>query len=431
MSINGGHSTSAYSVAKERDWYHKRPQFHSILSRLRELTRPYLPLSLLGGGAGSMFLANILAKRSFTPDQFIDWAYLTSLISFFFTFSLLGSEQLIVRSGQDRGTVLLIPQEAVRLIVGSFFLFLLGYFLVDGRIFQYRLGILAAPALLSVGAVQVAYQLERSRGHLLSAQLTFNSWKIALIPLLGVASVFIDNHRAEFVMVGALVVGLVSSVWTIFRERRNIGFSKLQSDANSAFFPLMFSLGIMAILGIADRLVLEKVHEPAEFAGYVYLATVVVAPFNILASYFGFREAVRYRQECSSIMVRRDTLRVSLITGALVVGWFTLCYLTRDLSGILVDFTLWGVLGGIAIVRCGYSILSAAMGVRGGVAAMYIGNVLTMGGLVLFTVLAVRYNVSVTWIATGYLLVWCLRFATYFWLVNTCDEREGGMQAIR
>lgn len=410
-------------------WTASHPRKRSLFERALD----HLPLALLGGGAGSVFLANIIAKNVFTPEQFVYWAYLITLVTFFFSFSLLGSEQLIIRSAKNHGRLLVIPRDSVWLISASFLVFLFIYlFVLDGRLLQYRLGATAVPVLTSIGAIQVVYQLERACNRLFASQFVLNGWKLVLVPLLIFSiSWMARERRAEFVIAGALLIGFVAAAGIFQRARSNLLIKSTASDARQVFVPLMLSLGIMAVLGIADRVVLEKVEEPSAFAEYVYLVTIIAAPFNILSSYFGFRQAVRYRYECSSSHVRSDALRTIALATGLVAAWSALCYITRNLSGVSTDFTLWVLLGAVAVVRCGYSVLSAAMGVRGTAAAIYTANLLTAGGLLLYAYIGIAAGASVAAISAGYLAVWSIRFVAYFWLVGTCDRSANQSYELR
>jgi hypothetical protein len=391
----------------------------SWTTRLLSRIRADVSLFLLGAGAASVFLANIVAKNVFTEVQFVDWAYLTSLVAFFFSFSLLGSEQLIIRLARNDQERLEIPRSAARLLIISFLAFLLVYaFVLDGRLFEYRLGVTAVPILLSVGVIQLVYQVERARGHLFGSQFVVNSWKLALLPLVFVAAWLVPTRRAELAIGGALLVGLIASGAILRSAWMRLDVRAIKSDAHRVFVPFMLSLGTMALLGILDRSVLEKVHDPAKFAGYVYMTTLLVTPFNIFSSYVGFREAVRYRRAYSSTSVRADTLRITVITTGLVIVWFVLCFLTRRLTHLPLDYGLWVVMGLISVVRCGYGVLSAAMGVRGSAGAMYTANALTVGAIAFYAIVAVGLGVSVTMIAVGYLAVWVVRFGAYFGLIT-------------
>lgn len=386
--------------------------------------RKNMALLVLAGGAGAVFLANLAARKLFTIAQFIDWAYLTSLTTLFFSFSLLGSEQLIVRSAKGTGSKIEVPRQVAKYVSASFAAFLLIYiFVLDGRIFAYRLGMASIPLLACIGTIQFVYQMERARGHLLASQLAFNAWKIALLPLVGLVAALAPDHRAECSVAAALLFGAVSAGVVFRRARHAITFGGGITDAATVFPPFMLSLGMMAALGVADRVVLEKTHHPDAFAGYVYLATILATPFSILSSYFGFKEAVRYRHCYSRAGARADTLRAMVLTTALFIGWSALCYVTRHISGISFDAMLWAVMGMLAVVRCGYAVLSAAMGVRGSAKAIYTANLLTAAALLAYSYIALRADASVAAIIGGYASVWALRFVAFFWLIQRSAPR--------
>lgn len=386
-----------------------------MLKRLRNS----LPLLSLAAGTGSVFLANVVARKVFTPAQFVDWAYLTTLTGLFFSFSLLGSEQLIVRSATETRGTLELPRQVTRYIGASFATFLLVYVAVlDGRLFEYRLGAWAVPLLACIGAIQVVYQLERARGQLLASQLALNSWKVALLPMVALGALLASEVGAEFAVTGALLVGL-ASVGVVYRRARHaVSLATRGTDAAKVFVPFMLSLGMMAVLGVGDRVVLEKAYAADAFADYVYLVAILATPFNVLSTYFGFKEAVRYRRSYSRAGVRADALRAAAVTAALFLAWAALCYATRSISAVPFEAPLWAVLGVVAAIRCGYAVLSAAMGVRGSATAIYAANLLTAIGLLVYAYAAISTGASVVAIVAGYAGVWGVRFVAYFWLIE-------------
>ena len=301
----------------------------SRLARLWERRERELPLLVLGGGAGATFLANVVARKMFTAAQFVDWAYLTSLVALFFSFSLLGSEQLIVRLARATDGAFELPRQAIGYIAASFVAFLLAYVVaLDGRVFAYRLGFGAVPVLVSVSAIQLTHQLERARGNLLAAQVALNAWKVVLLPVAVLAAVALEERRA---VTAALVIGSAFAAWLLLRLRGVFRATPGGGEAGRVFLPFLLSLGVLSALNIADRVTLEKVHASAEFARYVYLTTILVTPFGILSAYFGFKEAVQYRTVYSAAVLRRDAARTMLLATGCVAGWSVLCYATRGL----------------------------------------------------------------------------------------------------
>lgn len=392
---------------------------------MMHVARRALPLTALAGSAGAVYLATILARRTFTEAEFVDWAYIMSLTSFFFSFSLLGSEQLVVRTAREKGARLLVPRGAARLIAASLVAFILVYvFALDGRLFAYRMGIVSVPVLGSIGAIQVVYQYERARGQLLAAQVAFGTWKYALPAL--VLIVPAASGRAEWAVTGALVSGFIVSCAVARGARSSFALVDQGTDATRVFLPFMLSLGTIAVLNLADRFVLEKVHGAEQFAAYVYLATLVTTPFNILSGYFGFKEAVRYRRSYSRKAARQDALRNMGLTAVLVVAWSTLCFAARGPLSLPFDAPMWALLGALSIVRCGYSVLSAAMGVRGSPKAIYVANAASILAIAAFGALAIAASAPVQYVVAGYVAVWSVRWISYFWLLDPTgpDARE-------
>ncbi|ABC84044.1 hypothetical protein Adeh_4280 [Anaeromyxobacter dehalogenans 2CP-C] len=242
-----------------------------------------------------------------------------------------------------------------------------------------------------------------------------------MLPLV-TASVIFERHPAEFAVVGALAVGLIVSATVLYGARHSVRVAPVATDVGSVAVPFVLSLGLMALLNTVDRFTLEKIHSPTVFAEYVYAVTILSTPFTILSSYFGFKEAVRYRKQYSRNGVRKDALRTVAISALQVIAWSVACYLTRQLSGLTFDLSLWILLGILSAVRCGYGILSAAMGIRGTASAIYWSNSITAISLAAFGFTAILLRVPVIAVVAGYVLVWVLRFVAYFvFLTESAD----------
>lgn len=391
-------------------------------------------LLVLAGGAGALFIANILAKRWFPPAEFTTWAYLTTILTFFFSFSLLGSEQLIVRSARELGGRMVVPRDAALLNIGCFLVFLAVFAgLLDGRIFKgFRLGILAVPVLVSVGLLQVVYQLERVRNRLVNAQFVYTSWRFVLIPLIPAALALSMPAPAEKVVLGALLIGLITATLVLVKERRNIAIAAIPTDSRSVFLPFLVSLGTIAILNLADRTALEYSRGGQVFSNYVYLQAILASPFNILAGYFGFREAVAYRQRYSRSLALRDAGKAMALAGSLVLGWSLVCYFGRQSLALAWDPVVWAMVGLVSVLRCGYQVLSAAMGVHGSAKAIYAVNAATLVGLALFWVLASHGLLALRSVVCSYALLWGLRFLAYarFLAASPCAFGEARSSAV-
>jgi hypothetical protein len=240
------------------------------------------------------------------------------------------------------------------------------------------------------------------------------------------ASLLLGQNRAEAAIAVALGLGLLSVVLISGRSRTNIVVDDAGAGLGRLFPPFFLSLGAMAALGVADRIVLERLRHPDAFAAYVYMVTILATPFALLSSYFGFKDAVRYRREFCREALRSDLLRALATSAVLVLAWSLACYLTRSLSGVTYDASLWGILGGLSIIRCGYGVLSAAMAVRAGAFGMYAVNAVTAVALVAYAAWAIRTDASMVGVVGGYMAVWSIRGAAAF----ACVGVYGGVAKV-
>lgn len=371
-------------------------------------------LIVLGGGAIATFAANVVARRLMSGPQFVEWAYLTSLIALFFSFSLLGSEQLVVRTARVRNRVLELAHEALIVIALSFLGFgALFLALLDGRLFRFSLGMLALPMLVSIGAIQLVYQVQRARGRLLSAQVALNLWKFVLLPFTALAVVALPGRSALAANGAALAAGAVAAAWVILRERGAVRIAVFETDAFKVIVPFALSLGTLALLNVVDRVLIERNLDATAFADYFYTFTMIVTPFGLLSNFFGFKEAVRYRTDYSRAAALADSGRILALSALAVLAWLMLCYFFRGPAKLVFEPVIWGSLGVLAAVRCSYSVLSAAMGVQGSPGAIFSANVATLLGIVVLFVALRQFDAGMRTIVVSYTGVWCLRMAAY------------------
>lgn len=390
-----------------------------------------LPITILVLGAGAAFASNIAARALLDVEAFTNWAYLTTLASVFLSFSLLGTEQLIVRSSRlNEAGSSVIPESVVKLIASAAAIFALVFVLfVDGKVVSYRLGTSAVLMLASVGVVQVTYQGFRARRELMHAQVVMNGWRFMLLPSVAVIGWLGVPHGAELAFGLALAVGASIALSLAWHRRPLFRVGSVRSDANQVAVPFALSLGTLAVLNVIDRVVVERSLGGTAFSGYFYNSVVLSTPFMLLANYVGFSEAMRYKESYSKTAVVKDAFQVGvLVTGAAVV-WGVGCYVLADVVGLDFNPVVWGCVLLVCVLRCVYAVASAAMGVRGSGAQIVAANLVSLSFLGFLWGVSEVYEVSLAMIVVGFVLAWSSRVAAYFVLLpRSVPAREITLQ---
>jgi hypothetical protein len=373
----------------------------------------------MGTGAGALFLTTIVIRNYGTPESFETWSYLSTYLTLFFSFSVLGAEQLIIRYSSysypdniklSRGTICLF-------VIGAALFMLVFMQLLNGRLFSYRITTVNLVIILvSVSGLQAVYQFNRLIGAHTVGQVVFNLWRVVL--LLTVSFMLLserdyDLERAVAVILsGTLVVGFITS-----QRRYRFEVSTEYAGEIGVFFGMAIALFSMSLLGILDRIIIEQaaVYEGLNFQGYFYLITLAVSPFNMIASYVGYSSAKGFKVGLEKVVFLRKSVEIALVTSLAAALWVgVLVLLRRHLLVPEISVLTWILLVALVGARNAYAVLSAATLVRAPHHRLISSSLQSVAGLVLIGFVGVYAAAAVEEVLALYLLAWVLRYGV-FW----------------
>lgn len=317
---------------------------------------------ILGFGAISLFLSNFLAKIYLSEVDFIYWVYFISISNILFSFSLFGQEQLILRFCKNIKGNIYLDYNVIVINLVSMLVFSCLAYKYQGYFFEHDYGYSILVLSILASFIQVFYQIYRSQKFFLLSQAIYNLWKIML--LLFLFFIIMWGGSVEFVFYLSLVVSVVFAFVFLYQHRNKLFFIK---GSNKIEYTLCFSffiaLGSVTFVNYIERFLVEGEITSYEYSQYIYALTIVVSPFNIIASYLGFKEAVKYKESFSLSNLNKDIVKMFFIIVPVLLLWYFSLVFFKDLLNIEVDNSILYGLVFICFFRTIYSLFSSCMSV--------------------------------------------------------------------
>ena len=364
-----------------------------------------------------MFLTSVIIRIYGTPEQFQTWSYISTYLTLFFSFSVLGAEQLIIRfSTYENGKGITLTYATIQLfMIGSAIFLGLFLFVMNGRLFAYTIAPVNAVVLLvAISVLQASYQKNRLLGANTLGQFTFNLWRVVLFTILSGMLLMQEAFDLERI-VTLVLAGCAVIAYLLSGHRIPVHIEKHYKGEVGIFLALAISLCCMSALGLLDRFMIEKAaaYEGLNFEDYFYLITLVVFPFNILASYIGYVMARIFKAEMRKDVFLRLSMKVIFGSIGLSILWCGLLSLGADwLSLPSINMTSWVILIVLIVLRCGYAVLSAAVSVRAPYHCILLSNLISLSGLMIVAYLGIAFATILEHIIGLYALAWLARYAS-------------------
>lgn len=368
--------------------------------------------------AASFFFANIIAKNIMDSSDFATWTYLVAMIAFFFSFSTLGQEQLILRFSQKYNDNIKIELYTLISILLSILLFMpLSFMIFGGNEVGINTGnIIVLSVLASV--CKISYQVYRVRECFFLAQVSLNFWKLAVLILL----LLYHLLKVELIFVLSLSIGLI----LLCIQIKTIKFISIEHirDRFSYSFNYFISMGVMSLFVYSERFILEGKITSLELSEYLYSMTISLSPYAIIASYLGFKEAVKYKNKFSLTILRNDILLGFRALVLFSVFWFLILNFFSSYIGLILSLETSILLMTIGIVKCLYSYLSSAMTIVMSSKVMFKVNLITVFSSIIFYIILNSFISSILLVLLFILLLWLARSlsVTYFLTIGVSDN---------
>ena len=324
----------------------------------KKLIREHSSFLVIALGSLAFFVANIYAKEFFSDDDFNVWIYTVSLISFFSTFAMMGQDQLLLRFSNNQKSSMIIDTSTLSVIFGALIIFVPFSLMLFSKNIMGIKPVELVSLIVSFSFCKLGYQLARIQKHFLLAQLSLNGWKLILLPII--------TFVASFGVVNLFLLSFIGGVFIFFNFLSTAKINVIENTETICKYGIGYfsSMGAMAIFVYFERFVIEGKISLEEYGDYLYFLTISLSIFSIFASYFGFKEAIKYKEYFDLKMLKRDLIGVSSLVVPLSIIWMLLIYLFAPILNIDVNSKLFVLVSVIGVLKCLYALLSSAMLVK-------------------------------------------------------------------
>ena len=391
------------------------------LGLLKKIMTQHGSFLALGVMSFAFFAASIAAKKTMNGDDFYYWNALITVLTISFSFCFIGSEQILLRFSRIEKAKVIVQKKVIYIMLASLLVFSAALpLLAEGSVL--KLGSLEDYVLCSVavGLFVFVYNYFRLLKSFVQAQLALNGWKVLIF-----SSVLISNGvDVKTYLKSAILVAAIVSIIIYFLRRKDCVFSTddLPEDWLSLFFSYAFSLSLLVLLNNADRFLFGYAGDKSVFSSYVYLVSLLLMPFSIVSSYFGFREVAFLKRSYSRLSFKLKALKIFFFSCFLFLTWFIFLFLLRD--SLEIDISWIYVVPGIFIVSCrnAYSLYSALFGLHGSATQIQLGNLMTLVVVVISALLVFYIGVSILSVFFMLSVFWISRLAIYVWFTRKVED---------
>jgi hypothetical protein len=235
-------------------------------------------------GFGSIFIADALVTKFFSVDEIARWAEVRALIGISGVLCLIGLDQVLVRSRASSGKLLMllsIQVPLLALLVGT----IVWWF---GFLSSWIIAVLLAVG--SAGTVAL-FQYFRSNNQRLKAQVTEQSWKIALLLALIWLVASQSKLPLDALVVGLMLAGVCGSAFMVWRRPPASLYPQSPQPTQKLYAiggRFMATSLLLALALYAEQLVVNGLGSSQEGARYFTHATYFLFPISVANGYFAF-----------------------------------------------------------------------------------------------------------------------------------------------
>ena len=386
------------------------------------LFKKHLSLFILASSAVALFLISVLLKKHLTLKEYGELSMLLTYISLIFQIGLLGLEQVMLRYstllGKSFSINITVFQLLLVVILLSIFLSTMSMLEYFSRDLWVYLMIIVISSIISM----LYYNIYRLTNDFNIAQIASNGWKIILLPIIIINILDID---IEFIIKMTAFSMCIIAVFMLIRFVKNYQIVFYKSNAEHIYFiwfNFFLALLIGAAIGFSDRYLIEYYLNIEQLGEYFYYLTVILFPYALFQTYFGFKELPQFRKEFCLIIFHKKILKTLLyslvLTFILVVLFITINNTDFLEQYHITNYYLIFILMITGIIKMNYSIFSAAMGAIADKKFFLHNNFFMLIFLIFFFFIFLSIEViTIEKIALIYLFIWMARTIVYYFSI--------------
>ena len=307
---------------------------------LKEIIKKHSSLILIVFGAGCFFLSNIIFKQNLTESDFGKYSLLVTYLSLVYIYGLLGFEQVIMRYSNLFSKNIVITQKFsyFLVIITSVFTSLVFSVLFNTYFFDNTEDIVLLITTSICMILNMTYfSVFRLNEDYTIAQFIANYWKIFLLIFCVVFLFSTEIFFADIVkFVSILIIGFTVLFSILFYKKIKIKFENNISKSTiiKSFFYFFISITSFSLITFGDRFIIEKNINIETLGTYFYLSNFILAPFNIIQNYIGFKQINEYKKEIKSSLIFKNIIK-AIVIGILLGSALVLFIILIDYFKIL------------------------------------------------------------------------------------------------
>jgi len=371
----------------------------------------HLSFLLMCAGSGALFVSNILTKKFLTPEDYLSLSYIITITTILSSFALGGMEQLIIRYGSSENKKVTIDRTSSICIIVATATALIVSPIAITAIFPAGISAIWVFFLTLFFCLSlINYNISRIKSEFIEAQIASGAWKFAIF--IGVlACTFALSERFENTLLGCMALAGILNIYLTIKNLRSVTVIRTHSSTVSTGLAFSFSLAIMTILGAFDRVLAERFGGEALFAEYVYFSMILIFPFNMIASYIGFREAVFFKTNFSSPLIKQKAFKVLAKITILFLLFGGIVYLIAPSINLKLTFLTMLLSYLLVCTKCIYSIFSSVMGSRASASDIWKANLYSAAAIIsIIGIYAVMdHEISINSLLALFIALWASR----------------------
>jgi hypothetical protein len=248
------------------------------------------------------------------------------------------------------------------------------------------------------------------RSGFVEAQISSGAWKFAVFLGVLVCCASLSDNLQTTLLVGMILAGALN-IYLIRKNIRSLVVVKAQGSSLSTGLAFSFSLAIMTVLGTFDRVLAEKLSGQTLFAEYVYFSMILIFPFNMIASYVGFREAIFFKNNFSADLIKRKAWSLFLKITILFVIFGGSVYSLSSLISLNVTWQNMALSYILVCTKCIYSIFSSVMGSRATAREIWTSNLYSAAAIIAITAIfiALDNDITINSLLALFIILWASR----------------------
>ncbi len=385
---------------------------------ITNIIKKHSSLLVLILGAGCFFISNIFLKTKLSTYEYGIYSLIITYLSLIYIYGLLGFEQVLLRySHIEKNNILLTQKICLYIILTTSILTSIISTIVF-KIFYLKTGhYLLFFTTFSMIISMPIFSILRLNKQFTLAQFVANYWKIILF-FICIYMLIINQYAMDTIIDLLFLTIIVFTIVLVFYFTKKIRFEFTKNTSTKTIFLtfLFFFISItsFSLITFGDRFIIEEKIDIQTLGSYFFLTNFLLAPFNILQNYVGFKQLVEYKQGINHKSLFTNTIKISIIGLALGIGLCLFAFTMQRLNLVnfnfydyITEITLFIILG---IVKLYSSIVSPAFETNTNIKMLKLFNFsIIFSSIIFITILLYVDKLTINKVLICLILLWFIR----------------------